>query len=108
MEAGESRRWAGQEPACNCLWMFSFQPASLISGAPFYRDMAARLAHPVGGPGTVVRLQGGKGPVGIGNHVNTALLADQDGDVSRVGDRFGGSFGGLQNRFGVIEKCPHS
>ena len=87
--------------------MFGFQAASVATGTPFHCDMAARLANAVGGTGAVMRLQGCKGPIGIRHHMNAALGADQDGDIGRVGRRFSSGFRGFENRFGVLEKCPH-
>ncbi len=46
-------------------------------------------------------LQGGERPVRVGQHVDAALRADQDGDIGRV-RRWGSSFRRLQDRLGVI------
>jgi len=105
--AGEGRPWASQQAARNCLRMFRFQAASLVPGPPFHGDMTACLAHPVGRTGPVMSLQGGERPVRVGQHVDAALRADQDGDIGRIG-RWGSSFRRFQDRFGVIEKCSHT
>lgn len=105
--AWEGGHGAGQQAACNCLWMFSFQAASLVPTASLDRDLAICLAHPVGRAGAMMGLQGGERPVRVGQHVDAALRADQNGHISRVG-RLGGSFRRFQNRLGVIEKYSHT
>lgn len=87
--------------------MFGFKAASLVPTASFHGDMATGLAHPVGGARAMVGLQGGEWPVRVGQHVDAALRADQDGDIGRDG-RFRNSFRRFQNRFGVVEKCSHT
>jgi len=52
-------------------------------------------------------LQGGERPVRVGQHVDAALRADQDGDIGRI-RRLGGSFRCFQDRLGVIKKCSHT
>jgi hypothetical protein len=89
------------------LWMFGFKAASLVPTASFHGDMTACLAHAVGRAGAVMSLQGGERPVRVGQHVDAALRADQDGDIARV-SRFRSNFRGFQNRGGVIEKCSHT
>ena len=107
VEAGEGWHGSGQETACNCLRMFRFQTAPVISGASLDGDMPAGLAHPIGCAGAVMSLQGGERPVRVGQHVDAALRADQDGDIRR-NSRFGSSFRRFQDRLGVFEKCPHT
>lgn len=85
--------------------MFGFQAASLVAGTAFHGNVAACLAYPVGGVGAVVRFKGCQRPIGIGDHVDAALRADQD---CEIGGGFGGSFSRFENCFGVLKKCPHS
>jgi len=87
--------------------MFRFQAASLVPRASFHSDVTAGLAHAVRGASAVMSFQGGEGPVRVGHHMDAALRGDQNSDIARV-RRLGSGFGRFQDRFGVVEECPHT
>jgi len=73
----------GQQTACNCLRMFHFQVAPLVSGTAVHANPPLPLADPVKSTGPMVGFERGQRPVGVGEHVDAAFRADQNGHVGR-------------------------
>lgn len=111
---GERRSRPGQQTARNRLRGFGLQVAAAASGTAFHSYAALMAAHTVERAGAVVQGERGERPVGIGQHLDAAFGADQNGEISGRCGGLGRGFCGIQDGFGVLDEgaecasCAHT
>ena len=86
-------RTLAEQEAGDLGWFRGFEHTGTEAFAAFHADGAGLLAYSIGRFRAMMPAEGVERPVGIGNHVDRALLADQDGHCGAGS----GGFGGLQD-----------